>query len=61
MIRPFSSPVLNSQGGLTEGQLKDLEGKGTAALGEATGPLVDCLANEYQQVKVLGDNAIHTC
>jgi len=41
--------LLASQGGLTEGQLKDLEGKGTAALGEATGPLVDCLANEYQQ------------
>ena len=46
---------MNSQDGLSEGQLKDLESKGTAALGEATGPLVGCLAKEYQEVSVIGE------
>merc|ERR1719295_420063 len=41
--------LVASQDGLSEGQLKDLQSKGTAALGEATGPLVDCLSKEYQQ------------
>ena len=38
-----------------EAELKDLEDKGSAGLGEAVGPIVGCLSNEYQQVKALGD------
>ena len=42
-----------SQDGLSEAELKDLEDKGSAGLGDAVGPMVGCLSNEYQQVKVL--------
>ena len=41
---------MNSQGGLTEAQLEDLGTKGKAGLGEALGPLVVSLANEYKEV-----------
>ena len=40
----------NSQGGLSEAQLKELETKGSADLGDGVGPLIGCLAKEYQQV-----------
>ena len=43
-------PRMNSQGGLTEAQLEDLGTKGKAGLGEALGPLVVSLANEYKEV-----------
>ena len=49
------SAASNSQDGLSEAELKDLEDKGSAGLGEAVGPIVGCLSNEYQQVKALGD------
>ena len=40
----------NSQGGLSEAQFKELETKGSADLGDGVGPLIGCLAKEYQQV-----------
>jgi len=47
---PTMEPYLiASQDGLSEAELKDLEDKGSAGLGEAVGPIVGCLSNEYQQ------------
>ena len=49
---------MNSQGGLTEAQLEDLGTKGKAGLGEALGPLVLSLANEYKEVNQIGCRTI---
>ena len=50
LVTTIKITMMISQGGLTEAQLEDLGTKGKAGLGEALGPLVVSLANEYKEV-----------